>query len=183
MSSPWNWNYGDTLPRLWPIFAARTRPFCRHFRWGRNFATVSVAPGTHRKMQRTPIFRHILRIPPHQNWPKSSLLFPRINPLATFSHGPPRPHCRAWSAATSRHAPRQPATGGSGTGRVVASGEQERRLSSMGHVPQVRRTHCQRTLKHMAHNLIGKAAGKHSFRLRRKIAAWDDDFLASLIAA
>jgi predicted transposase YbfD/YdcC len=39
------------------------------------------------------------------------------------------------------------------------------------------------TLRHMAHNLIRKAAGKHSFRLKRKIAAWDDDFLASLIAA
>jgi predicted transposase YbfD/YdcC len=38
------------------------------------------------------------------------------------------------------------------------------------------------TLKHMAHNLIRKAAGKHSFRLKRKIAAWDDDFLASLVA-
>jgi predicted transposase YbfD/YdcC len=38
------------------------------------------------------------------------------------------------------------------------------------------------TLKHMAHNLIRKAAGKHSFRLKRKIAAWDDEFLASLVA-
>jgi predicted transposase YbfD/YdcC len=38
------------------------------------------------------------------------------------------------------------------------------------------------TLKHMAHNLIRKAAGKHSFRLKRKIAAWDDDFLESLVA-
>jgi predicted transposase YbfD/YdcC len=39
------------------------------------------------------------------------------------------------------------------------------------------------TLKHMAHNLIRKAPGKDSLRLRRKVAAWDDDFLASLIAA
>jgi len=39
------------------------------------------------------------------------------------------------------------------------------------------------TLKHMAHNLLRKAAGKDSLRSRRKIAAWDDDFLASLIAA
>jgi predicted transposase YbfD/YdcC len=39
------------------------------------------------------------------------------------------------------------------------------------------------TLKHMAHNLIRKAPGKDSLRLRRKTAAWDDDFLASLIAA
>jgi len=38
------------------------------------------------------------------------------------------------------------------------------------------------TLKHMAHNLIRKAPGKDSFRLKRKVAAWDDDFLASLIA-
>jgi hypothetical protein len=39
------------------------------------------------------------------------------------------------------------------------------------------------TIKHMAHNLIRRAKGKDSFRLKRKIAAWDDDFLASLIAA
>jgi predicted transposase YbfD/YdcC len=38
------------------------------------------------------------------------------------------------------------------------------------------------TLKHMAHNLIRKAPGKDSLRLKRKTAAWDDDFLASLIA-
>jgi len=39
------------------------------------------------------------------------------------------------------------------------------------------------TLKHMAHNLIRKAPGKDSLRLKRKVAAWDDDFLESLIAA
>jgi predicted transposase YbfD/YdcC len=39
------------------------------------------------------------------------------------------------------------------------------------------------TVKHMAHNLIRRAPGKDSLRLKRKIAAWDDDFLASLIAA
>jgi len=39
------------------------------------------------------------------------------------------------------------------------------------------------TLKHMAHNLIRKAPGKPSLRAKRKIAAWDDDFLASLIVA
>ena len=39
------------------------------------------------------------------------------------------------------------------------------------------------TIKHMAHNLIRKAPGKPSFRAKRKIAAWDDEFLASLIAA
>ena len=32
------------------------------------------------------------------------------------------------------------------------------------------------TLKHMAHNLIRKAPGKDSLRLKRKVAAWDDDF-------
>lgn len=37
------------------------------------------------------------------------------------------------------------------------------------------------TLKHMAHNLFRRAPGKDSMRLRRKVAAWDDDFLASLI--
>ena len=39
------------------------------------------------------------------------------------------------------------------------------------------------TVKHIAHNLIRKAPGKGSLRLRRRVAAWDDDFLASLIAA
>ncbi|MGP0089241.1 MAG: ISAs1 family transposase [Xanthobacteraceae bacterium] len=39
------------------------------------------------------------------------------------------------------------------------------------------------TLKHMAHNLIRIAPGKDSLRLKRKVAAWDDDFLATLIAA
>jgi predicted transposase YbfD/YdcC len=39
------------------------------------------------------------------------------------------------------------------------------------------------TIKHMALNLIRGAPGKDSFRLKRKIAAWDDDFLASLITA
>lgn len=39
------------------------------------------------------------------------------------------------------------------------------------------------TIRHMAHNLIRRASGKDSFRLRRKVAAWDDDFLVSLIAA
>jgi predicted transposase YbfD/YdcC len=39
------------------------------------------------------------------------------------------------------------------------------------------------TIKHMAHNLLRRAPGKDSLRLRRKTAAWDDDFLASLIAA
>ena len=39
------------------------------------------------------------------------------------------------------------------------------------------------TLRHIAHNLIRKAPGKDSFRLKRKVAAWDDDFLASLVAA
>jgi len=39
------------------------------------------------------------------------------------------------------------------------------------------------TLKHMAHNLIRKGKGKHSLRASRKVAAWNDDFLAALIAA
>ena len=37
------------------------------------------------------------------------------------------------------------------------------------------------TIKHMAHNLIRKASRQGSLRLKRKVAAWDDDFLASLI--
>jgi len=39
------------------------------------------------------------------------------------------------------------------------------------------------TIKHIALNLLRNAKGKDSLRLRRKVAAWDDDFLASLIAA
>jgi hypothetical protein len=35
----------------------------------------------------------------------------------------------------------------------------------------------------MALNLTRRAPGKDSLRLRRKVAAWDDDDLASLIAA
>jgi predicted transposase YbfD/YdcC len=39
------------------------------------------------------------------------------------------------------------------------------------------------TLKHIALNLIRRATSKDSIRLRRKVAAWDDEFLVSLIAA
>ncbi len=39
------------------------------------------------------------------------------------------------------------------------------------------------TIKHMAINLLRNAPGKDSLRLRRKIAAWDDDFLTSIITA
>jgi hypothetical protein len=35
----------------------------------------------------------------------------------------------------------------------------------------------------MANNLIRKMPGKDSQRLKRKTAGWDDDFLASLVAA
>jgi predicted transposase YbfD/YdcC len=37
------------------------------------------------------------------------------------------------------------------------------------------------TLRHMAQNLLRTAPGKDSLRLRRKVAAWDDTFLTSLI--
>ncbi len=37
------------------------------------------------------------------------------------------------------------------------------------------------TIKHMAQNLLRKAPGQDSLRLRRKVAAWDDEFLASVI--
>jgi predicted transposase YbfD/YdcC len=39
------------------------------------------------------------------------------------------------------------------------------------------------TMKHMAYNLMRRATTKDSMRMRRKVAAWDDDFLASLVAA
>jgi predicted transposase YbfD/YdcC len=40
---------------------------------------------------------------------------------------------------------------------------------------------CLAVIRHMAQNLIRQAPGKQSIRLRRKTAAWDDDYLASLI--
>ena len=39
------------------------------------------------------------------------------------------------------------------------------------------------TLRHMAQNLYRKSPARDSMRLKRKTAAWDDDYLASLIAA
>ena len=39
------------------------------------------------------------------------------------------------------------------------------------------------TCRHIAYNLIRKRPGKDSIRLRRKTAGWDDEYLASLIAA
>lgn len=39
------------------------------------------------------------------------------------------------------------------------------------------------TLKHIALNLTRRAPGKDSLRLKRKVAAWDDDFLAAIITA
>ena len=38
------------------------------------------------------------------------------------------------------------------------------------------------TIKHMALNLIRRAPSKDSIRLRRKVAAWDDEFLVSTIS-
>ncbi|MDE2582172.1 MAG: ISAs1 family transposase, partial [Rhodospirillales bacterium] len=37
------------------------------------------------------------------------------------------------------------------------------------------------TIKHMAHNLLRTAPSRDSLRLRRKVAAWDDEFLARLV--
>lgn len=37
------------------------------------------------------------------------------------------------------------------------------------------------TIKHMASNLLRSAPGKDSLRVKRKVAAWDDAFLASMI--
>jgi predicted transposase YbfD/YdcC len=39
------------------------------------------------------------------------------------------------------------------------------------------------TIKHMACNLLRRPSGKDSLRVRRKVAAWDDEFLASLLTA
>ena len=37
------------------------------------------------------------------------------------------------------------------------------------------------TVKHMASNLLRQAPGKDSLRVKRKVAAWDDDYLAALV--
>ena len=38
------------------------------------------------------------------------------------------------------------------------------------------------TIKHMASNLLRQKADKHSLRVKRRLAAWDDGYLASLIS-
>jgi predicted transposase YbfD/YdcC len=38
------------------------------------------------------------------------------------------------------------------------------------------------TIRHMAQNLLRKAPGNASLRLKRKAAGWDNDFLPELIA-
>lgn len=37
------------------------------------------------------------------------------------------------------------------------------------------------TIKHIASNLMRRAAGKHSMRVKRRLAAWDDAYLASIV--
>jgi predicted transposase YbfD/YdcC len=39
------------------------------------------------------------------------------------------------------------------------------------------------TMKHVAHNLLRRGKGQNSLRASRKLAAWSDDYLASLVAA
>ena len=39
------------------------------------------------------------------------------------------------------------------------------------------------TIKHMAYNLCRKPSGKDSFRVRRKVVGWDDEFLTSLVTS
>ena len=38
------------------------------------------------------------------------------------------------------------------------------------------------TIKHMAFSLTRRAPGKDSIRMKSKVAAWDDDYLASPVA-
>ena len=38
------------------------------------------------------------------------------------------------------------------------------------------------TMKHMASNLLRQAPGKDSLRVKRKVAAWDDDYLVAMFA-
>jgi predicted transposase YbfD/YdcC len=37
------------------------------------------------------------------------------------------------------------------------------------------------TIKHMAHNVVRRPSGKASFRPRRNVAGWDDEFPARLV--
>ena len=37
------------------------------------------------------------------------------------------------------------------------------------------------TVKHMASNLLRQTPGKDSLRVKRKVAAWDDDYLAAIV--
>ena len=39
------------------------------------------------------------------------------------------------------------------------------------------------TIKHMAGNLMRRGEGKKSMRVKQRLAAWDDSYLAALIAA
>jgi hypothetical protein len=41
--------------------------------------------------------------------------------------------------------------------------------------------HPHRTIKHMAANLLRHGPGKQSLRVKPRLTAWDDDYLASLI--
>jgi hypothetical protein len=59
------------------------------------------------------------------------------------------------------------------------------RTQNYGQARRVRTDHAPAnftTIKHMAHNLLRTATSKDSLHLRRKVAAWDDNFPASLIA-
>ena len=38
------------------------------------------------------------------------------------------------------------------------------------------------TIKHIASNLIRRKADKHSMHVKRRLAAWDDDYRANLIS-
>jgi hypothetical protein len=38
------------------------------------------------------------------------------------------------------------------------------------------------TIKHISSNLMRRSTAKHSMHVKRRLAVWDDDYLASLIA-
>ena len=39
------------------------------------------------------------------------------------------------------------------------------------------------TIKHIAQNLLRRAGGKNSLRVKRRLAAWNDSYLKSLVEA
>jgi hypothetical protein len=110
-----------------------------------------------------------------QKRPRTAVENPRIRFALWVDRSPhgPAPH-EAWRAGVVGAS--EMATGVVAV--IPARASIKVRIGKSGHAPTNFTT-----IKHMALNLIRRARGKDSLRLLRKVAAWDDDFLASLTAA